>query len=55
MIKQNGYLENLLVFQNALTPSLAPITGFQDSHIFACQDEGRMLVVRVCGGRRVIN
>ena len=57
MLKQNGYLENLLVFQNSLiSPAcymnwegFGKLTGFQCSH-FVCEGEGGMLVVEGCVG-----
>ena len=64
MIKQNGQLENLLVFQNSLSQDqylfkymyrvnwtewvFRKLTGFQDNH-FVCEGKGGMLGgVRVC-------
>ena len=60
--KQNGYLENLLVFQNSLCPeyhvhiheqsdldyvSFGKPIGFQGNH-FVCEGEAGKLVVGMC-------
>ena len=65
MIKQNGYLENLLVFKThsvqisaysntwtAVTEFLTEFLFFQGSH-FVCMGEGRVVVMVVCGGGSV--
>ena len=69
MIKENGYFENLLVFQKLTQSSLFPIqihgqskldwvsfgklTGFQDSH-FVCGVKGGKLVIGVCVSKYLV-